>query len=242
MAVEGEADGVFAIDGEAVNDVGGVVGAEAGGVVVEEILGQDGDAHGRGVMGVGGLEFFGAEDGGADDALGGLEVFFEQDGGKGKGVGNVIEAIGGFILGEAFGGLDVDTEEIADGIGVLGAIEAAGGYATGVGFSGAVLAVEFLFERTDEGITFRGGRAGDGGGRHFAAFDTEEDTFPGFAVGIEITGVLRGSEIDVTGRICFVVAAVAVLLGEAEDVVGGAGAQQRGTEPECNQGFGEPHA
>jgi hypothetical protein len=24
--------------------------------------------------------------------------------------------------------------------------------------------------------------------------------------------------------------------------VGGAGAQQRGTEPECNQGFGEPHA
>ena len=81
----------------------------------------------------GGLGERGGENGDSCDFLGGGEVLFHQDGREREDVADVVEAVAGVVGGEIGGGLEVDGEEIADGVVVFEAIEAAGGDAAGVG-------------------------------------------------------------------------------------------------------------
>ena len=84
VPVEHQAEAVLGIHGKAVNEVRGMARAQAGQVVVEQILGQRRraarivDADRGGVMHGGGLDPLRPEQGRAHRALGGIHIIFEQ--------------------------------------------------------------------------------------------------------------------------------------------------------------------
>lgn len=204
VAIAGEADLelVFGVDGEGVSDDFAAAGAE--GETVEGILlGEVGrEIEGFAAGGAGG-----GADGEAGDFAGGGEVAFEQCRGE-IANGDVVETVAGFVGGEEVGDVDVDGEEVADGVLVFGAVEAAEGVgATGVRGE----AVEGFFEGSDGGQVGGFGRVGDTEGRHGAAAEAAEHFFPAF-------GVLGGGgifEVEIATAGGSAVAAEAVFVDES---------------------------
>ena len=123
VAVAREADLhlVFGVDREGVAQRLAAAGAE--GQALEVLfLGE----IGREVDGLAAGRPGGDADGQPADFPGGGEVAFEQ---RGREVadGDVVEAVAGLVGGEQVGDVDVEGEEVADGVLVFGAIEAAEG-------------------------------------------------------------------------------------------------------------------
>lgn len=175
VAIAGEADLelVLGVDGEGVSDnfaASGAEGEAVEGVLLGEVWGE---VEGFAAGGAGG-----GSDGEAGDFAGGGEVAFKQCGGQ-VADGDVVEAVAGFVGGEEVGYVDVDGEEVADGVLVFGAIEAA----EGVGAAGVCWqAVEGFFEGGDGGQIGGFGRVGDTEGGHGAAAEAAEHLFPAFGV------------------------------------------------------------
>jgi hypothetical protein len=89
-----------------------------------------------------------------------------------------MEAVAVGVDGEVFAGVQVEAEEVANGVGVFETVEAAGGDAAGID---GVFAVEFGVGVGDPGgdlLGLRGGWAGGVFWRHFAGGDALGDAFP----------------------------------------------------------------
>ena len=74
-------------------------------------------------------------------------------------VADVVEAVADVVGGEVLGGLEIDADEVADGVVVLGAVEPADGDAAGVGLGVAVGPVEDGRRPAGEGLDLGGGGA-----------------------------------------------------------------------------------
>ncbi len=131
--------------------------------------------------------------------------------------------------GKRVGGMDIDAQQVANGVVVLGAIEAAGGDAAGLGFDETVLARELgLQPARRRGYRFAGRRR-QGRGRHLFRLQLLEDLLPEFTIVNE--GVLGGGgrlEIEVAGFQFRVVTRNAVLLNQGQKFVG-VGSQKQGS-------------
>ena len=112
VAIAGEADlhFVLGVDGEGVAERFAAAGAEGKAVEVL-LLGE----IGREIEGFAAGSAGGNADGEAADFAGGGEVAFEQ---RGREVadGDVVEAVAGFVGGKQGGDVDIDGEEVADGV------------------------------------------------------------------------------------------------------------------------------
>jgi hypothetical protein len=84
--------------------------------------------------------------------------------------------------------MQVDAEQIAEGVVVLGAIQAACRDTTGLGFDGSILTRELSLNEGNDGVGIGGGRLGNAGRRHFASFEFLESALPDFAIGCESLG------------------------------------------------------
>ena len=87
--------------------------------------------------------------------------------------------MGASVFGQRVDEIDVDAEEIVDGVLIFAAIEAAKDGA----FLGIVLGGEVGAESGGEGLEFRGGRLGLFGWWHFVGGDPVEDADPFFEGG-----------------------------------------------------------
>ncbi len=120
--------------------------------------------------------------GARSDALGGGDVLRHQQRRDGENVADVIEAVAGIVGGEVFVGLEIDGQEIADGVAIFVAVEAVGDDAAGVGFDGLIEIVEAGLDVAGERGNFFGGRLGDARGRHLAGAEPLEDDLPAIAI------------------------------------------------------------
>src|SRR5205807_1539305 len=92
------------------------------------------------------------EDGLIDNALGGGEVLLHQERRHGEDVADVVEAVADVVGGEVVGGLEIDGQEVADGVVVLGAVEAADGDAAGIAALGAINGGKTLVEEGEQQV------------------------------------------------------------------------------------------
>ena len=186
VAGEAELDEVFAIDGEVVVEDGSAAGA-SGEVGEEVLLGQVGRGDEDVAAGGAGR----VTDGEAGDAGGGREVAFEEGGGE-FADGDVIETVAGFVFREERRDVEIDGQEVPDGVVVFGAGEAAEGVGTtGVGFGGGSF-IESGFQRGDGGVVGSFVGVGGTGGRHVADAHLADDFFPRFGICGYVVGGERG--------------------------------------------------
>ncbi len=116
VALEADLDIVVAFLGEGVGDQDTAAGAEW--QALDVVLLRDIGADAEGVAARG---FAGRADGETGDFLRGGDVAVEE-GGRKVTDGDVVETVAGLVVREQGGGVDIDGEEIADGVAILGAV------------------------------------------------------------------------------------------------------------------------
>ena len=192
LALQAEADGVFAVELDAALGFDGAEIDAADFLVLVGVLGFE-----RLGQRVGG-------DGAGGDPAGGGEVAIHQHRRDGEHVADVVEAVAEIVGGKALLGAEFDGQQIADGVGVLAAVEAAGGDAAGIGLEVAVGLFELVLQVLDDGIHLRGARHAFG--RHLAGADLAQDDVPAIAALGERGGLRELGDIHPAGGEIFVVA------------------------------------
>ena len=114
------------------------------------------------------------EERGVEGELGDLQVALELGAGDVERFAHRIETVGTTVLGKAREDIEIEAEEVVEGVLVFAAIEAAEKRAAVRG----VLRGELRAERGEEGSHRGGGGAGFFGGWHLAGGDTVEDAHP----------------------------------------------------------------
>ena len=81
-------------------------------------------------------------DGPLHDALGGGQVALQEQRRQGQHVADVVEAVADVVGGEVLGRLEIDADEVADGVVVFDAVEPADGDPARIAFAGAIGTIE----------------------------------------------------------------------------------------------------
>ena len=132
----------------------------------------------------------------AGDPLSRGQIFLHQDRREREHIADVVEAVAG-IVGRKIGcGLEVHTQQIADGVVIFDAIEAPGGDAAGVGLHVAIQARELRLKPTRYRCNLFGSRNRQSLRRHLAGAQFLHYFFPDFSVLQRGPGVAISLEIE----------------------------------------------
>ncbi len=137
-------------------------------------------------------------------------VTLDQHRRKREHVADVVEAVAGIVGGELGAGLDVERQQVANGVAVFGAIQAVNGGTAGIRMRrGGV--VEFAAEPLGESERNLRLRVWQPGGRHLPGIYFTKNLFPGGGVFADVGGI-QGLDGNARGFEFLVVAADAVLV------------------------------
>ncbi len=181
------------------------------------------------------------------DLLGRSEVLLHQQRRQRQHVADVVEAVADVVGGEVVGGVEVDAEEVADGVVVLGPVEPPQGDPAGVLLAGAVGLEDDGVEPGVERLHLRGAGPRPVGRRHVASAQGVGHLLPRQPA-LEHRRLIRvGVQVQAAARPGALVAADAVARHQRGDVllvIGGTiggrrGRGQGGARPERCQGEGQ---
>ncbi len=147
------------------------------------------------------------------DFEGGREIVLLERWRDAEHIGHVVEAEGRIVGGQERLSIDIEREQIADGVGVFGPIEAVETGPAGIRGPGGGL-IELRFEIRRRFVIGRQRRPGRARGRHGSGTQLLDDFFPELRVSGGVREIF-GVERQATGFKPLVVASGAVHLGDA---------------------------
>ncbi len=128
--------------------------------------------------------------GGAADLACHRQIAFQQYGRHLQHVADIVEAVADVVGRQQLANVDLQRQQVANGVRVFCAIESMERRPSGIG-SGLCYTIAFVLDRRDQLIIADFGWARHADGRHFAAAQLAQDLLPGLAIGIESGEVQR---------------------------------------------------